>query len=828
MDYLKIFKKYIFIITAVIIIFSAVGVEASYSFSRDMEEFIRDGKKVSLLLSDHRKSITVTPCQNINLAVEDRPEGIILKAEQEYEIRFKSADNILWRIQVFASSNKKRASEIIDDLKDDGYQDISLIQAGSLYKVQLGNFAERSLTEGLAEKLDEDGWPNWTTDYKKSSAEREIGLYGPGGELLLSGREFAFNGKLRFFGECYQGDFEFIYNKYGMKVLNTAPFSGLVAGILSSEIEGRARLSHPKYSAALRSQAVAIRTKLLYDIFNDNKDYHEIKEYKGIDGLEDYVKKAVTDTSGRVIIYNDDLINAVYHRNSGGYTADSSYFLKGYFPYLLSQEDSRSVEDPLFLAKWSYYWSEEKLLKHFSLYFDKEVNGIRDITSVRVTPSGRAVNVRLRTDYGTYQLSGDEIQDFFQLDSLKFEFEKEYNSGYLMGITFSGIGMGSGLGLSQDGAQVMARRGKNYDEILQYYYQNVDIIDLNKKSYLRELVSADVIMGLKYKEYRQLTWAGEKIITLLDFDLTNETVLLQNFLAGKELSGLADLAEVVRERKAVAGINGGFYSYTGRPLGLFVRSGEIVSESLYDRAALARTSKGKIMIDRVSWQGKMRKTAGDGEIIVTAANRSPEKGEIVIYNNYYGKKAPIVEPDMEQMVVMEGRIVSMTDNITILGTPIPENGFILQSKGRKKGLITGFSKDDRVEFINSFNNSLWNEEHVIEAIGGGPMLIDDGRISITGKKENFQNDILYGRAPRTAVGLTDNDHLVFFTVDGRQPELSIGITLKELARFMKEYGIKDAMNLDGGGSARMVVRGFTMNNPSEERLISNGILFFKN
>ncbi|HKL76588.1 MAG TPA: phosphodiester glycosidase family protein, partial [Halanaerobiales bacterium] len=69
--------------------------------------------------------------------------------------------------------------------------------------------------------------------------------------------------------------------------------------------------------------------------------------------------------------------------------------------------------------------------------------------------------------------------------------------------------------------------------------------------------------------------------------------------------------------------------------------------------------------------------------------------------------------------------------------------------------------------------------------------------------------------------------LVFLTVDGRQPELSVGITLKELAYFMKDYGIIKGMNLDGGASARMIVRGYTMSNPSSERLLSNGIIFYK-
>ena len=65
------------------------------------------------------------------------------------------------------------------------------------------------------------------------------------------------------------------------------------------------------------------------------------------------------------------------------------------------------------------------------------------------------------------------------------------------------------------------------------------------------------------------------------------------------------------------------------------------------------------------------------------------------------------------------------------------------------------------------------------------------------------------------------------TIDGRQSALSIGMTLEETAELLKELGAVEAMNLDGGASARMVIRGFTMNSPSADRLISNGVIVNK-
>ena len=97
---------------------------------------------------------------------------------------------------------------------------------------------------------------------------------------------------------------------------------------------------------------------------------------------------------------------------------------------------------------------------------------------------------------------------------------------------------------------------------------------------------------------------------------------------------------------------------------------------------------------------------------------------------------------------------------------------------------------------------------VTTAIGGGPTLVRDGKAMTW--------SCLRMRHPRTAVGW-DKDHLYLVEVDGRQNDLSIGMTFPELAAYMAKLGCEQAMNLDGGGSATMWVFGQVMNSPSEGR-----------
>ena len=80
--------------------------------------------------------------------------------------------------------------------------------------------------------------------------------------------------------------------------------------------------------------------------------------------------------------------------------------------------------------------------------------------------------------------------------------------------------------------------------------------------------------------------------------------------------------------------------------------------------------------------------------------------------------------------------------------------------------------------------------------------------------------------PRTAIGLIDDLHYVFVVADGRTTD-NAGLTLRELAGFMKDLGAETAYNLDGGGSSTMIFRGELINNPTtggrrtEERSVSD-------
>ena len=111
--------------------------------------------------------------------------------------------------------------------------------------------------------------------------------------------------------------------------------------------------------------------------------------------------------------------------------------------------------------------------------------------------------------------------------------------------------------------------------------------------------------------------------------------------------------------------------------------------------------------------------------------------------------------------------------------------------------------------LNYLNSNYWD---VYEALHAGPILIKDSKIRVTTEEEVFFSSPVAGVQPRSAIGYTNDNHLILIVIDGRQVN-SRGVYLEELAIIMKNLGCVDALNLDGGGSSVLLVKEELMNRP---------------
>ena len=115
------------------------------------------------------------------------------------------------------------------------------------------------------------------------------------------------------------------------------------------------------------------------------------------------------------------------------------------------------------------------------------------------------------------------------------------------------------------------------------------------------------------------------------------------------------------------------------------------------------------------------------------------------------------------------------------------------------------------------------------AVSGAGLLVLDGRDITDWTEEALSPAFDTTRHPRTMIGVDEDEDIWLVTVDGRQPALSLGMTFKELQALSHRLGLRSSLNLDGGGSTTMVVRGYIVNHPSDDtgpRKVSDAILVF--
>jgi len=327
-----------------------------------------------------------------------------------------------------------------------------------------------------------------------------------------------------------------------------------------------------------------------------------------------------------------------------------------------------------------------------------------------------------------------------------------------------------------------------------------------------------VELGVVYGHQRRADSYGPNVVNYLEIDLRrNWEVKL--VLAQDRVYGAERVSDMAKRTGAIAAVNGAYFASNGRPLGVFMIDGELITEPYANRTAVGLGPQGAI-IDNVGFVGELW-YAGELLTSISGLNRPRLQDELIVYTEAYGTKTNTNVYGYE-VVVVDGVVVQLQPEGN---STIPPGGLVLSAHGAQRQYLAGLKVGDQVEVVINLQPD-WSELGIRQIIGGGPRLLRGGVLDITGEAEQFKDDILKGRAPRTAIGITADQKLLLVTVNGRQPNISVGMTLEELGNLLIELGALEAMNLDGGGSTTMIVRNLVLNLPSDgkERAVANAIV----
>ena len=179
-------------------------------------------------------------------------------------------------------------------------------------------------------------------------------------------------------------------------------------------------------------------------------------------------------------------------------------------------------------------------------------------------------------------------------------------------------------------------------------------------------------------------------------------------------------------------------------------------------------------------------------------------------NNTYGRNITDTTSDMAEennaVLAINGDYYGARQSGYVI-----RNGVVYRSQG-SNGEDMVISKDGSLSFISESDTTTDSllQKQAWQVLSFGPVLVENGEVAVS---ENDEVGMAMASNPRTAIGTVAKNHYLFVVSDGRTSE-SAGLSLYELANFMKSLGATNVYNLDGGGSSTMVFQGEVVNNPT--------------
>lgn len=199
-------------------------------------------------------------------------------------------------------------------------------------------------------------------------------------------------------------------------------------------------------------------------------------------------------------------------------------------------------------------------------------------------------------------------------------------------------------------------------------------------------------------------------------------------------------------------------------------------------------------------------------------------------NNTYGRNITDTTSDMAEennaVLAINGDYYGARQSGYVI-----RNGVVYRNQG-SNGEDMVISKDGTLSFISESDTTTDSliQKQAWQVLSFGPVLVENGQVAVS---ENDEVGMAMASNPRTAIGTVAKNHYLFVVSDGRTSE-SAGLSLYELANFMKSLGATNVYNLDGGGSSTMVFQGEVVNNPTtngnkiSERAVSDILYIGKN
>ena len=303
--------------------------------------------------------------------------------------------------------------------------------------------------------------------------------------------------------------------------------------------------------------------------------------------------------------------------------------------------------------------------------------------------------------------------------------------------------------------------------------------------------------------------------------LSNETVL------GRET--VSSMQRRLATQATQVGVNGDFSRFAdGKPSGVFLRDGILIAPPNPQRSSAGIGLDGTLDVRRVGFFGTWRGTGQRRSLNVF--NDAPGKNGIALFTSDWGRSTPRIPGSFAVALAPFPASVPNTDLVAPVTSAVPDGpvriapgSAVLVARGNAATKLQAEAQIGTTLTLRLILQPSWST--VSDAIGGGPVLVRDGR-PVYRANEAFTVSQIAPRHPRTAIGQLADGRILMVVVDGRQSGYSVGMTTFEMALTMVRLGAVRAMQLDGGGSSTLAFEGTVLNSPSDgrERAISTALM----
>jgi hypothetical protein len=315
--------------------------------------------------------------------------------------------------------------------------------------------------------------------------------------------------------------------------------------------------------------------------------------------------------------------------------------------------------------------------------------------------------------------------------------------------------------------------------------------------------------------------------------LDPSTCELRAALANDEVVGTETVGDLAARQQATVAVNAGFFFPNGDPQGVLTIGGRLVSETRRARGAVALPPPGgALAFARLRASAALVVPGATTRIPLDGIDTTRIRGKVMLFTPSYHADTDTAEGGLEW--VLSGSPLRVTTAARKTGrTPIPADGFVVSYGGlTPPAALAALERGARVSVDVSYEPlegpvEPWRNARDI--VGGAGLLIRGGQDIENWTMEEFNRGFAETRHPRTMIGVRQDGSIWLVTVDGRQPQLSVGMTLAELRSLARRLELTDALNLDGGGSTTMWVKGAVVNSPSDvtgPRKVGDALLVF--